>query len=131
MIGVLAAMTVPHFGRAIESSRVEMSVARLKTIWTAQRVYWLSARAYASSVQDLLSSGLLSSDSAETMPTSCLDCRYTFDITTANETTLMVVATRVNSDKWAGELQVDESGQVTGAVIDQRTSYTIPASLFD
>ena len=41
LIGVMAAMSVPSFQRAVEQSRVDIAVANLRAVWAAERLYWL------------------------------------------------------------------------------------------
>jgi prepilin-type N-terminal cleavage/methylation domain-containing protein len=52
LIGVMAAISVPSFQRAIEQSRADIAVANLRTIWAAQRLYWLEKHTYASQLSD-------------------------------------------------------------------------------
>ena len=39
IIGILAAVAVPQYERAVEKSRVSEAVARTRSIWTAQQAY--------------------------------------------------------------------------------------------
>jgi prepilin-type N-terminal cleavage/methylation domain-containing protein len=47
LIGVMAAMSIPSFQRAMIQSRADIAVANLRTIWAAQRLYWLENHSYA------------------------------------------------------------------------------------
>ena len=51
LIGVMAAMSVPSFQRAVQQSRVDIAVANLRAIWAAERLYWLENHTYTSSDQ--------------------------------------------------------------------------------
>ncbi len=48
IIGILAAVAVPQYQLAVEKSRAETAPSVLKTIWTAQQIYYLANGTYAS-----------------------------------------------------------------------------------
>ena len=48
IIGILAAVAVPQYQLAVEKSRAETAISVLKTIWTAQQIYYLTNGTYAS-----------------------------------------------------------------------------------
>ena len=41
MVGILVAFAVPSFGRVSEQSHVDMAAQYLRSVWSAQRIYWL------------------------------------------------------------------------------------------
>jgi prepilin-type N-terminal cleavage/methylation domain-containing protein len=41
LIGVLAAMAAPRFGKAIQQVKDDVAVTNLKAIWAAERYYWI------------------------------------------------------------------------------------------
>lgn len=53
IIGILAAVAVPQYERAVEKSRVSEAVARTRSIWTAQQAYFMSNGTYATDLADL------------------------------------------------------------------------------
>ena len=59
IVGVLLAMAAPSFRRAIEQAHADVVGANLRTVWNAQRSYWIEQREYASNLTDLEASGLL------------------------------------------------------------------------
>ena len=46
IIGIMAAMSLPSFQRAIQQSRADVAGANLRAIWAAERLYWLEYHAY-------------------------------------------------------------------------------------
>ena len=47
VLGVLLSMGIPRFQQSLEQSRADVAGANLRSIWSAQRLYWLENRAYA------------------------------------------------------------------------------------
>ena len=45
--GVLLSVGVPRFAQSLEQSRADVAGANLRSIWSAQRLYWLQNRTYA------------------------------------------------------------------------------------
>ncbi|MBI1917209.1 MAG: prepilin-type cleavage/methylation domain-containing protein [Planctomycetes bacterium] len=120
ILGVLVALSMPSYGRAVEQSRAEIAAANLRAIWSAQRLYWLEHRTYATTLTDL--SPLL--DPALTLATS----PYTYAISVADATTFTATATRTGSTQWSGELTIDQAGTVTGALHAVGETDIVPSS---
>jgi prepilin-type N-terminal cleavage/methylation domain-containing protein len=59
IIGVMAAMSVPSYQRAIEQSRADIAGANLRAIWAAERLYWLENNSYTSDIATLQNMGVL------------------------------------------------------------------------
>src|SRR5438045_7593232 len=53
IIGILVAFTVPSFSRVSEQSHVDVAAQYLRSIWSAQRVYWLEHKTFATTLADL------------------------------------------------------------------------------
>ncbi len=128
MIGILSAMVVPFYHRAMEGTRVELAASRLETIWTAQRIYWLTNRVFTSDMTVLTGEGLLGKDIQDASDPACTFCNFTYDITFADADTFTVDAVRSNSNKWSGTVTIDQDGLLTGSITDmvytiQPTSY--------
>ena len=108
IMGILASITVPTFQRAVEQSKADIAVANLRSIWSAQRFYWLDNRSYAGeltqlSALDLIDSGLTTSSSS-----------YSYSITTAPDgSTFEATATR-SGGPWQGSFQIDQTGTISG-----------------
>ncbi len=110
VMGVLLSLSAPSFRQSIEQSHADIAGANLRAIWTAQRVYWLEYRTYAAQLSLLESSGLLD-------PTIVSGSqRYTYTISSADNTTFTATANRVGSVRWTGQFTIDEDGLVAGVV---------------
>ena len=59
VMGILSVISVPKVRNTIEQSHADLAGANLKSIWTAQRYYWLENREYAPDLTTLQNDGLL------------------------------------------------------------------------
>jgi prepilin-type N-terminal cleavage/methylation domain-containing protein len=107
MIGVMVAASAPSFRRALERSRADVACANLRSVWSAQRLYWLESQCYTGDITLLQSTGLL--DSGLNAPNS--PYLYTLSLTTTG-----FQATAIPQQICSGRFMIDESGQVSGAV---------------
>jgi prepilin-type N-terminal cleavage/methylation domain-containing protein len=110
IIGILISMSAPSFHRGIEQSWADIAGANLRAIWSAQRLYWLENRTYTGDLSELESLGLL--DPTIVSGTS----RYVYAISAADGTGFRATATRIGSLRWTGQLAIDESGILSGAI---------------
>src|SRR5205814_5333175 len=53
VIGILVAFVIPSFNRVAEQSRLDAASQYLRSIWPAQRVYWLENRTFTDSLTPL------------------------------------------------------------------------------
>ena len=111
LIGVMAAMSVPSFQRAVQQSRVDISVANLRAIWAAERLYWLENHSYTPSVGTLQNMGLLDNSIPNDGVGSIGGYQYTIS-TSDSDTPLRARATSINN---LGYLLIDDSGSVDGS----------------
>lgn len=110
VFGVLIAMSIPSFHRAIEQSRANLAAANLRAIWSAERIFWLENRGYTDSLSELDALGLLD-------PTVLsAESAYIFTIALADTNTFSAVAIRNGSTRWHGELTINEAGEMSGAI---------------
>ena len=121
ILGVLAALSMPMFASAMETARMDESVAKLRSVSLAQRMYWLEERTYANTLTDLVSSKLLDTvvDST-TKP-------YQFTVSASDGTTFEVEAERAEST-WSGTVTIDEAGDVAGSVTSEGGRVVTPAA---
>jgi prepilin-type N-terminal cleavage/methylation domain-containing protein len=110
IIGVMAAMSVPSFQRAIEQSRANIAVANLRAIWAAERLYWLEYHTYTTSVATLQTLGVLDNGVPTTASASMGGYQYSIAGTDAAMT-----ATATNASG-LGAYRVDETGSVSGSI---------------
>src|SRR4051812_10213527 len=110
MMGVLLSIAAPSFHQALEQSRFDLATANLRSIWSAERLYWLENRAYAPDLNTLIDGGLLD-------PSMLADARfYSYAVGSADGTTFSATATRVNSASWTGTITIDQGGTVSGVL---------------
>lgn len=111
IVGILVSFVVPSFSRVSEQSHVDAASQYLRSIWSAQRIYWLENRTFTNSLSDLNTMKLIDPKIA-----GGSDGFFNFAITTATSTAFTATATRSGSDAWAGTLSIDQDGEVTGFV---------------
>src|SRR3954447_21444926 len=59
IIGILVTMVVPSFMRVSEQNRVDAAAQYLRSIWSAERIYWLEHRTFTDSLNELSALGLI------------------------------------------------------------------------
>ena len=123
MVG-LVTMSAPMYGRAIEQARLDTAARNLRTLWTAQRVYWLERHTYADDLatlgsMDLVSSALASSQGSATAP-------YAYSIDSADGSSFTASMTRKGSRKWSGTIRIDESGSISGYIMNSSGAVLSP-----
>ncbi len=121
IIGILLTFTVPSFSRVREQNRVDAATQYLRSIWAAERVYWLEKRTFTDSLSTLNSMGLIDPKIA-----GGTDGGYDYEISDATDSTLEVRAIRSGSTIWSGTLKISEDGEVTGFVANGARVLTPP-----
>ncbi len=114
IICIMTTLAVPIFRRAIEQARVDGACANLKTLWSAQRVYWLNNHCFTTNLQELRGLDLLDASIAGSAANS--KAVYIYDVITADSTSFTGRASRNGSRTWSGQLLIDQTGTVAGAV---------------
>lgn len=120
IMGVLMAMAVPSFRRAVDQSKADIAAANLRAIWSAERCYWLDNRAYTDDLAHLRDLGLLD-PSIVTGTTT-----YTYTIPAAGANTFTAMASRVAGTKWNGQFVIDQTGIVSGSIDASGESSLVP-----
>ncbi len=110
VISVLIAIAMPTYGVALEQAQADIAAANLRAVWTAEQLYWLENRSYTTDLSALQTAGLL--DPAIVTGSSL----YSYQITAADSSTFSASATRINSQRWAGSLAIDQTGVVSGSL---------------
>ena len=59
IMSVLVAMGIPRFQQSLEQAQADVAGASLRSIWSAQRLYWLQYRTYATDLPTLQSANLI------------------------------------------------------------------------
>ena len=114
IVCLLATMGIPLYTRAVEQSRLDVASAKLRTIWSAERVYWLERRSFTSSMTTLNSMDLL--DPSLLATAGPPEVVFTYQIVWANDATFQARAVRTGSRSWTGSIEIDQTGRLTGAV---------------
>jgi type IV pilus assembly protein PilE len=114
MTGILAAVALPSFQKAMEQARVDQAASTLRTIWAAQRFYRLDhPGTYAGSIAALAEGGLID----ERLSLGASSQPFGFVMTLEDGATgFEVVATRKGSSVWSGHLTITASGAVDGGI---------------
>jgi type II secretory pathway pseudopilin PulG len=119
ILGVLVASAAPSFRRSIEQSRADVAVANLRTVWTAQRVYWLEHRKFTDDWNDLATNELETPSMSLIDPAIMSESNkyYEYSISAnAEGTAFTATATRKTGGGWSGSFTIDQSGSVSGAI---------------
>jgi prepilin-type N-terminal cleavage/methylation domain-containing protein len=111
---ILVTMSAPMYGRAVEQARLDTAARNLRTIWAAQRIYWLEEHTFADSLAVLQEMDLVSQNVASSRMDSAAP--YVYEIDLADSSAFTASVTRSASRKWSGVLQIDEFGDITGHV---------------
>jgi prepilin-type N-terminal cleavage/methylation domain-containing protein len=114
VICILVTMAIPLYARAVEQARVDVASARLRTLWSAQRVYWLEHRTFTTSFSDLEAMDVLGPSLAQSQ--SAPDAVFVYQMVTADADSFLARAMRNGSGSWVGQLLISDSGEVTGQI---------------
>lgn len=108
ILGLMTALAIPKLTATHERIHVDLATGRLHAVWCAQRYYWLEHGAYAESLKDLKTVGLLDAGFAARDD----DFDYRIDGDGAG---FLATAERTATG-WRGSLTIDENGIVAGFV---------------
>lgn len=109
ILGILLTAGMPSFQLALEQSRAQVASANLETIWSAQRLYWLENRTYATDLATLQSAGMLDASLAH-------QTFFIYEIVSADASSFVASATRVSNAKWNGTFTIDQTGALSGVL---------------
>lgn len=121
IIGILAAIAVPSYRRSIEQARADLAAANLRSLWAAERLYYLEHRTYTASPADLVTLGALDGEVLSADPS------YAYQITSAGDAGFTAEATRAGSAVFTGSLAIDEGGVVIGSIANAGGPAVAPA----
>jgi len=120
VLGVLLSLGVPRFQQSLEQSRADVAGASLRSVWSAQRLYWLENRAYAPDLPTLLAANLIDpSLTTSTVP-------YTYTVTgPPDNSSFTATATRSGSSSWSGSWAITQDGTTSGSLLQGGLASTI------
>ncbi|OHB58568.1 MAG: hypothetical protein A2173_07270 [Planctomycetes bacterium RBG_13_44_8b] len=127
IIGILVSIAAPIYSTAVEQARLDSAAGNLKTIWSAQRAYWLKFHTFASNLAVLETEDLVSVSLAQTQMSP--DARYVYYIDFAGADSFTASAIRSHSNVWQGTIQIDQLGRLTGGIVKMDGSTLSPQTL--
>jgi type II secretory pathway pseudopilin PulG len=117
---VLISMGLPQFQLSLEKARADVAGANLRSIWSAQRLYWLENRIYAPDLPTLQSANLID----PSLPTTTAP--YAYSMTVAPDgSTFTATATRSGPTSWSGSFSIAADGTFTGSIQQSGHGVTI------
>lgn len=124
IIGILLTLVLPAFNRVGEQARLDAAAQYLRSIWSAERVYWLENRSFTTSLANLDALGLI-----DPKILAGNDGSFDYSISAADATTFTVTATRSGSTVWSGTLSITQDGLVTGSIVGTAGRTLTPSEL--
>lgn len=115
IICVLVTMAMPSYNRAMEQARADAAGGNLRSIWSAQRIYWMEHKTFASSLSELESMDLVDPALRETQTSE--QSAYVYQMILGDSSEFIAVAARNGSDVWIGTLSMNQDGQLLGIII--------------
>ena len=111
IMGVLIAVPAPMFGRAIEQPKLDVAASNARSIWAAERFYYLETGHY----------GTLADLAADTLASDLVDptilngtAFYSYAVALGNGgQSFVATATRPTSAACSGTVTIDQSGNLT------------------
>jgi type II secretory pathway pseudopilin PulG len=113
VMGIVFTAGVPRLAVGFENARTDEAGAMLRSLWNAERMYWLEHRTFTADIDALIGPGFL--DQAVKVASD----PFSYEITSADDEGFTAQATRAGSASWTGTLQIDESGAITGEIEDE------------
>jgi prepilin-type N-terminal cleavage/methylation domain-containing protein len=124
VLGILMSLTVPSFTRVTEQNHLDASVQYLRSVWSAQRVYWLENRTFTDDLSTLNGLGLIDPKIA-----GGDDGYFLYAIGNVSDDSFTVTAIRNGSSVWSGTLTITQDGEVTGFVSRSGGSVLTPRDI--
>ena len=126
IMGVLIAIPAPMFGRAIEQPKLDVAVANLRSIWAAERLYYLENGRYAPLPDPA------NPQATGTLPADLIDptivsgtAFYSYVVVAGSaeqgsdgtwKTSFTATATRMGSSSCSGSITITEKGTLSSFV---------------
>ena len=109
IIGIMAAMAVPSYQRAVEQSRADIAAANLRAIWAAQRLYWLEYHTYTDQLESQTAPSVGLVDLGLLDHALFNSGNYTYEMPSVADNTFTAMATSPDADV---VITINESGDV-------------------
>ncbi len=117
VMSVLIAMGIPRFQSSLEQAKANVACANLQSIWSAQRLYWLENRAYATdlaTLQSWIPSGTMLPLVDPSLPTASATASYVYQVSSTGDGS--ATATRNGTTSWSGSFTIGADGTLSGSV---------------
>ncbi|QEG38581.1 type II secretion system protein [Roseimaritima ulvae] len=127
VLSILLSMSVSPLRQTVEQTHADIAGAGLRSLYNAQRFYWLEHRSYADSIVELRDAGLIDADylTATEAATAPPSVRYQYEIVSADASGFVARAVRRGSGDWSGNYQIDQTGAMSGAVSNAAATTTL------
>jgi len=109
VIGILAAVGIPQYRKALERSRGAEAYAGLGHIQEAEKVYYVSNEAYKNTTTPI------TAEEQRVLDISLPQSGWTFEITTPDANNFTATATRKSGPCASNTIIMDQSGNITDA----------------
>ncbi len=118
VLSILLTMSVSPVRRTVEQTHADIAGAGLRSLYNAQRFFWLENRTYADSLITLRDAGLVDADYLTAVEAAAAppSVRYHYEIVSADATGFVARAIRRGSSDWTGNYQIDQTGTLSGTI---------------
>lgn len=113
IMAVMFLYAIPQYRVAMEQAKVDFAATTLKSIWTAERMYWVNNHVFCGDLDTLESNQLVEAGFSARVNASASPFRYS--ILSADANTFTAVAESALSS-WNGQFAISEQGVVSGQV---------------
>ena len=112
LLGIMASIAAPRFAVAMETAKVDICTAQLRSIWIAQRMYWLEKGTYSETLDDLFQMKLIEGQLVT------VEDPFRVYLVMADVNSFQAAATRSDST-WEGTITINEVGEIQGEIEDE------------
>ena len=120
VIGIVAVAGVPRADVAGEQARVDQAAGGLRSVFLAERLWWLEHGEYGGSLAALADAHFLDQGMVTVQEP------FAFTIQAADADSFVAEATRAGSLNWTGSLSIDQAGTVDGEVVSEGGRHVAP-----
>jgi prepilin-type N-terminal cleavage/methylation domain-containing protein len=114
IMGVLIAVPAPMFGRALEQPKLDVAASNIRSIWAAERFYYLETGRYGA-LSDLAADSLASDLVDPTILNGTAFYSYTVVPSTDGQS-FLATAVRPASSACSGTVTIDQAGNLAWTV---------------
>ena len=112
-------MGIPLFQQSLEQSRADVAGANLRSIWSAQRLYWLENRTYAPDLPTAFG------ESDRPVAADGDGALYLLRVA-SDGSSFTATATRTGTSSWSGSFTIAADGSFSGSVQQSGGATIVP-----